>query len=412
MNPTSLLNGLGAAITADPALGGASSRTAAVRLDRRRVPRPGPGPLGLLDPDGRGGDARAGPATGQASGQPSAVRLAWTGRRTGCRHQVAGQADRRSTTPTDTDADAADTDPADATAGRRRRCRRSWPSRALAGDGRGPRVPASRSRRSTAPTTAPARRPTDAADRAAAVGRPTAEPSAPAGRPRHRPPSTRRGPRHRACTDARSRAVTPVDAVAAPASGSGRAAPVADRHLVAVTHQVDRPGVPGGGARGPAAPRARSRVTVKLNPESLGEVRVVLTSRRGGLEVSLAARQGRPRALTDGAPELQPAARVASAATDSRIVVRDLPDRDRPGTTVSTHRARSRVQRLRTCPTDWPAGRHRNRTARRRPTRGPGAAPAPAPGSTNATDGTPSATNPSRPTESVTRAHAGLDVTM
>ncbi len=33
-------------------------------------------------------------------------------------------------------------------------------------------------------------------------------------------------------------------------------------------------------------------------------------------------------------------------------------------------------------------------------------------GNNGATDGTPGSTNPSRPTESVTRAHPGLDVTM
>ena len=154
------------------------------------------------------------------------------------------------------------------------------------------------------------------------------------------------------------------------------------------------------------------RVTVKLNPESLGEVRVVLTSRRGGLEVTLAGGEDARRALTEGAPELR---RLLESVgrTDSRILIRDLPAGavPTPGTTATA------VPTVRTdLTTDLSGGtfggfggtagqsggESPDREAPRQQT----------PGSTTATDGTLTATNPSRRTETVTRGHAGLDVTM
>lgn len=154
----------------------------------------------------------------------------------------------------------------------------------------------------------------------------------------------------------------------------------------------------------PAGPQ---RVTIKLNPEALGEVRVVLTSRGGQLEVSLAAGSEARAALTDGASELHRLLDMVGRG-DSRIVVRDLLGA-MPGTTVSQPAATTSGSGV---PTDL-AGGAGNGTGR------PGGETATgeqsrnnANGSNNATDGTPAPTNPSRLTESDTRAHTGLDVSM
>lgn len=154
----------------------------------------------------------------------------------------------------------------------------------------------------------------------------------------------------------------------------------------------------------PAGPQ---RVTIKLNPEALGEVRVVLTSRAGQLEVSLAAGTEARAALTDGASELTRLLDMVGRG-DSRIVVRDLLG-TLPGTTVSQPAAAPSGSGV---PTDLAGGagtgtgRPGGETATGQQSRNN------ADGSSNATDGTPVPTNPSRPTESVTRAHPGLDVTM
>ena len=77
------------------------------------------------------------------------------------------------------------------------------------------------------------------------------------------------------------------------------------------------------------AENGTSRVTVKLNPESLGEVRVVLTQRRGELEVSLAGGTDARRALTEGAPELR---RLLESVGRDRLADPDPrpPDRRHP----------------------------------------------------------------------------------
>jgi len=66
-----------------------------------------------------------------------------------------------------------------------------------------------------------------------------------------------------------------------------------------------------------------TRVTVRLQPESLGEVRVVMSVRDGALQVSLAGGQPAHHSLLEGAPELR---RLLEAAgtPDVRVVVRDL----------------------------------------------------------------------------------------
>ena len=65
------------------------------------------------------------------------------------------------------------------------------------------------------------------------------------------------------------------------------------------------------------------RVRLQLEPEALGEVRVVLTIRNGEVHVRLAGGEDAQRALREGAPELRRLLELAGAS-DTRIVVRDL----------------------------------------------------------------------------------------
>lgn len=65
------------------------------------------------------------------------------------------------------------------------------------------------------------------------------------------------------------------------------------------------------------------RLTMRLQPEALGEVRVTLTLRHGEVHVRLAAGDEAQRALAEGAPELRRVLELAGAS-DPRIVVRDL----------------------------------------------------------------------------------------
>lgn len=66
------------------------------------------------------------------------------------------------------------------------------------------------------------------------------------------------------------------------------------------------------------------RITMKLNPEQLGEVRVVMTMREGSVHVRLAASEPQAhQALLQGSPELTRLLEVAGAG-DARISVRDL----------------------------------------------------------------------------------------
>jgi flagellar hook-length control protein FliK len=63
------------------------------------------------------------------------------------------------------------------------------------------------------------------------------------------------------------------------------------------------------------------RLSITLNPESLGEVRVTLVVRAGAVRVDLAAQSEHARhALLQGAPDLQ---RLLDATGDARVVVRD-----------------------------------------------------------------------------------------
>lgn len=66
------------------------------------------------------------------------------------------------------------------------------------------------------------------------------------------------------------------------------------------------------------------RITLQLNPDDLGEVRVVMTIRDGAVHVRLAASERDARAaLTEGSPELHRLLE-ATGATDAKVTVREL----------------------------------------------------------------------------------------
>ncbi|MFL6060782.1 MAG: flagellar hook-length control protein FliK [Marmoricola sp.] len=73
-------------------------------------------------------------------------------------------------------------------------------------------------------------------------------------------------------------------------------------------------------SRGPGT----HRITLTLNPEQLGEVRVVMTMRAGAVHVRLAAGHDARTSLVEGSPEL---ARLLehAGATEAKVVVRELP---------------------------------------------------------------------------------------
>lgn len=201
---------------------------------------------------------------------------------------------------------------------------------------------------------------------------------------------------------AQAPAVAPVSGTAPVALASAVAPATTDTSQVTqqvfpeVVRVVNNPGGP-------------QRLTIKLNPEALGEVRVVLTSGRNGLEVSLAAGSDAAAAISDGAGELQRLLDVVGRG-DARIVVRELFSLA-PGTTVSqpatpTPATGAGVPNDLTGGAGAGAGR-------------PGGDASPGqqsqshtPGTNAAATGAPGTTNPSLPTETGTRAHSGLDVTM
>lgn len=204
---------------------------------------------------------------------------------------------------------------------------------------------------------------------------------APAAQPQAGTPSTATV----APTTASAPAAAPATTAPAPA-----AAPVSvpDQVFGAVTNLVNR----GNGTH---------RITMTLNPEQLGEVRVVMTVRDGAVHVRLAAGQEAQAALLEGSGELTRLLTQAGAA-DTRVVVRDLPvaaaaSSSQPGTDGS--------------PTpDLGAGtnQHQDQHARTR-------ADHPATDGTDTTSRRLSAAGPAaqRPIETDTSTRAtGLDVTM
>ena len=109
-------------------------------------------------------------------------------------------------------------------------------------------------------------------------------------------------------------------ATPAPTTAPAQAAPVAAQVFPEVTRLVTT----GNGTH---------RVTLQLEPEALGEVRVILTVRDGAVHVRLAAGSEAQHALLEGAPELRRLLEL-TGASDTRIVVRDLPSGAAPGATA------------------------------------------------------------------------------
>ncbi|MFC6288135.1 flagellar hook-length control protein FliK [Nocardioides sp. GCM10027113] len=106
-----------------------------------------------------------------------------------------------------------------------------------------------------------------------------------------------------------SSATTPTTAASA-APAASAAAPVTQQ----VFPEITRLATAGNGTH---------RLTMTLQPEQLGEVRVTLTVRQGEVHVRLAAGDEAQQALLEGAPELRRILEL-TGATDTRVVVRDL----------------------------------------------------------------------------------------
>ncbi|MBC2962418.1 flagellar hook-length control protein FliK [Nocardioides deserti] len=113
-----------------------------------------------------------------------------------------------------------------------------------------------------------------------------------------------------------------VTAAPAPAVGSARAegaapAPVS-RQLADTVQQLARSG------------EGTHRMTLRLDPGSLGEVRIHLVVRDGGLQVHLAAGHEALSSLGEGADELLRLLQTSGPA-DVRVTVRDLAPGQQPG---------------------------------------------------------------------------------
>jgi hypothetical protein len=197
-----------------------------------------------------------------------------------------------------------------------------------------------------------------------------------------------------------------VSGVAAPAAPATVGTP-ATSSVAPVAHQVFPEIV-----RLTTSSEGPQRVTIRLNPEALGEVRVVLTERRGTLEVSLSGGSEARRALLEGTPELQ---RLLDAVGrgDSRIVVRDTTGlavtAPAPGSPTGSSSGQTGPG------TAWSgdlAGGAQTGAGRNGADAAPDQDRRQPPGGSTATDAITSATNRSRTTETVTGARPGLDVTM
>lgn len=118
-------------------------------------------------------------------------------------------------------------------------------------------------------------------------------------------------------------AVPSVPAPAGPTAPVGATAPVP---ASAPSTQLDRvsaqvfPEVTGLVSKG----NGTHRIALTLNPEQLGEVRVVMTMRAGSVHVRLAAGEEARLSLSQGSAELSRMLEHAGA-TETRIVVRELP---------------------------------------------------------------------------------------
>lgn len=115
----------------------------------------------------------------------------------------------------------------------------------------------------------------------------------------------------------------PAAPAAAPVANTAPLERVADQVFGQVTGLVSR----GNGTH---------RITMTLQPEQLGEVRVVMTVRDGAVHVRMAAGHEASAALLDGSNELTRLLEHAGA-TETRIVVRDLPAAAVAPTTPTSH---------------------------------------------------------------------------
>lgn len=115
---------------------------------------------------------------------------------------------------------------------------------------------------------------------------------------------------------------TPVTPATSVAVGTGSTAPAASSPAPAATNPVTRQVIPEV-SRMVSQGNGTHRLTMTLQPEALGEVRVTLTVREGEVRVRFAAGEDAQRALVEGAPELRRVLELAGAG-DTRVVVRDL----------------------------------------------------------------------------------------
>jgi flagellar hook-length control protein FliK len=120
----------------------------------------------------------------------------------------------------------------------------------------------------------------------------------------------------------------------APTQGAGRPEPTAATAASGVTGQVF-PEVTRLVSRGDGT----QRITMKLNPEALGDVRVVLTVRNGEVHVRMAGSELAQHALLQGAPELHRLLDLAGA-TSSQIVVGEQTATSTAGHQGSSHHGR------------------------------------------------------------------------
>ena len=149
----------------------------------------------------------------------------------------------------------------------------------------------------------------DAPPAAQPAGEPTGQP---AGQTTGQPGS--QSPAGAVATGGATAAVQPAGA-ATPSATPGPPSPVAHVPAVAqVVPEVTRLVSRGNGVH---------RLTMLLQPEALGEVRVTLTVRDGAVQVHLTGGEDAARALAEGAPELRRVLELAGAG-DARVVVRDL----------------------------------------------------------------------------------------
>ena len=155
--------------------------------------------------------------------------------------------------------------------------------------------------------------PTPVVDSSSTAGA-DAAPTAPSATPSATTPAPDPQPVAPVATPVATPSATPP--AAAPAEGA-RPAPVVSQVLPEVTRLVSR----GDGMH---------RLTMRLQPEGLGEVRVTLTVRDGQVDVRLTAGDDARRALIEGAPELRRVLEM-TGATETRILVRDLDGSAAPG---------------------------------------------------------------------------------